>query len=177
VNGQPFVAYSKPVVLPEGADVTVRAYADDGYTFKEWRMGETVLKGSEKVFNDVRESLHLEMYFVDENEGSTGGDLDGILLLVAAAAALFSASLFLIWFIFYRRKRYEVILAVSGEAVITNRARRKKAYHFTIDGGSSGTAVYRIGDGGQWKTIAPGENGEYVIPKEDVVDNLTIERR
>jgi hypothetical protein len=172
VNGLPFVMYNKPTVLPEGANVSVRAYADDGYTFKEWRMGETLLTGSERTINDVRDSIYLGMYFTDANEAGAYG----ILILIASLVLLAAGSL-LLFFILFSRKSYDVITVASGADVGSAIARRKKAYHFTIAEGSSGTVVYRIGDGGQWKAVSPDKNGEYVIPKEDVIDNLTIEYR
>jgi hypothetical protein len=97
--------------------------------------------------------------------------------LIAAAVALLGTALFLRWVIIFSRKGFEVVIVTSGEAVGTDRARRKKAYHFTIAEASSGTVVYRIGDDWQWKTPELGKNGEYVIPKEDVIDNLTVEYR
>ena len=179
VNGSPFVLYSKAVTLPESANVIVRAFAYEGYEFKEWRMGSTVMTADEIGFTDVVSSIHLVLYFTGENEdgkGIFGGISDIALLLLIAIAFLILATL-LLWLVLYKRRTYEVVkVGHSAEIVGKDRARRKKAYRFTIAGGTPGTVFYRVGDG-QWKDIIPSANGEYVIPKEDVIDNLAIEQR
>jgi len=171
VNGSPFVLYSKSVTLPESADVTVRAVVYEGYSFREWRMGSAVMTAEEIGFTEVTSSIHLVLYFTGEDEG---GISDTALLLIAAALLIVAA--LLLWPVLYKRSTYEVVkIGHSVEIVGKDRARRKKAYRFTIAGGIPGTMFYRVGDG-QWKDISPGVNGEYVIPKEDVTDDLEIEQ-
>ena len=176
INGGPFVLYEKAVAVPEFSNITVRAYADDGYMFKEWRMGTTVITESEVLFSDVSSSLHLDLYFAEVTESSAGND-NSTLIWVAGLIMLFAAACFMTWAAFVRRSYKVVKAAFSAEIIGKDKARRKKAYRFTIMAGSSGTAAYRVGEAGPWKAIAPNENGEYVIPGQEVIDHLTIEYR
>ena len=183
VNSSSFARYTTAVVLPEHADITVRAFADDGYVFKEWRHGSTVHQTSGVSLSDLMEAVHLELYFAEDGSGRIGDTGDdssgkggfplwavGLLLLIIAG--------FLLWFIFYYRRSYEVIKVESGPAIVgKDRARRKRAYTFLIEGSPSGTVSYRVGEDGERKPLSPNEKGEYVIPGRDVIDKLTIEHR
>jgi len=64
----------------------------------------------------------------------------------------------------------------SVEIVGKDRVRKKHAYTFHLEGGS-GAVVYKIGEEGEWKTLLPGPEGEYVIPKGEITDTVWIERR
>jgi hypothetical protein len=58
-----------------------------------------------------------------------------------------------------------------------DRTRRKRAYHFTIEGEALGTVSYRVGEDGEWKTLSPRSDREYVIPRGEIIDDVTIEHR
>ncbi|MCL2145723.1 MAG: hypothetical protein FWH45_00870, partial [Methanomassiliicoccaceae archaeon] len=167
----PFERYTAPVSIPRNADVTIRAVADSGYKFEEWREGGTVYKTSDVTFYSVVDDIYADLYFSEDNT----------LLWWILGALLILAAGFLIWFLFFYRRTYEVIKVVKAEskaAIIgKERARRKRPYCFTIEGGSYGKVSYRVGEDGHWKDLIPDENGEYVIPKEDVIDRLVIEHR
>ncbi|MDR2698615.1 MAG: carbohydrate-binding domain-containing protein [Candidatus Methanoplasma sp.] len=178
VNGGSFAAYSTQVPLKEGWSVTVRAYADDGYAFREWRTSSSTYTSSEISFDSVGSSISLSLYF-SLSSGSGGGDGNGgmdtttlaVLIVVAAAAAFF-----FLWAFFFRRK-YDVTIVSSVPITGKDKARRKRAYVFSVDGGTSGTISYRVGEEGKWKVITPGPDGRYVIPGKEVVDDMMIEHR
>lgn len=90
-------------------------------------------------------------------------------------AFLFLLAALLLLLLFYRRS-YEVIKVESTVVVEgKDRARRKKRYDFTVEGGFSGTVSYKVGEEGSWIPLTPNEDGSYSIPKEDVIDKITIE--
>jgi len=168
VNGGPYQKYVSPVPLPEGAFLTVRAYADEGYKFKEWRSGGIVYKESDVQFTEVSRSLHIDLYFAEDNADIPWLWIGGFILLVLLGS--------LFWFLFYYRRYYEVHIRKSSGMVGPDRIRRKKAYVFTAEGGYTGPAVYRIKEDGHWKMVNMNESGEYVIPKKEVVGNIYIEK-
>ncbi|MCL1978895.1 MAG: hypothetical protein FWG60_01880, partial [Methanomassiliicoccaceae archaeon] len=172
VNGGPFIRYTGVVTLPDNADVTVRAFADDGYKFKEWRDGSGVHKNSEYSMYGLMAPVSLELYFTDDSS-----ILDGPLFwwIVGAALLLLLAAL-LLWFILFYRRTYEVIEVVGAVMTEKDRARRKRAYTFTLEG-VSGTLSYRVGEEGAWNVLLPNPDGSYTIPGKDVIDKITIEHR
>ena len=88
---------------------------------------------------------------------------------------LFIAGFLLLLILFYRR-RYEVIKAEGPVSIIgKDKAHRKSAYRFSAEG--AGLVSYRIGESGTWKTLSPDADGEYMIPKGEITDNVTIECR
>jgi len=142
---------------------------------KEWRTSSSAYRTSEVAFDNLHNPLVLSLYFSSESEaGDNGIDTAtiGIIIVIAAIAALF-----LIWFLFFFRRSYNVTIVSSASITGKDRARRKRAYSFTVDGGASGTVSYKVGEEGQWKVLTPGPGGEYVIPGKEVVDNLMIEHR
>ncbi|MDR1691046.1 MAG: hypothetical protein LBR42_04285, partial [Candidatus Methanoplasma sp.] len=176
INGTAFADYVSAVTLPHNALVTVRAVAEGGYEFRAWWNGDDIHSTEEVTFANVNSSLDLEVYFDDAPEGNIDGD--NTLLLVIGGIVLVIAAASLVWFLFFYRAAYEVVKVVSSAAIIgKNRARRNKPYVFEIEGGPSGTVTYRTGENGNAKTLAPGPDGSYEIPKEDVIGKLTIEHR
>jgi uncharacterized membrane protein YqiK len=84
----------------------------------------------------------------------------------------------ILWFLLFYKRMYEVIKVGHSAAIIgKDKARRKKAYTFTIKGGYLGTVSYKVGENGMWKALHPDANGMYTIPKGEVVDKVTIEQR
>lgn len=71
VNGGTFRTYSSPVVIAEHATLVLRAYADDGYEFREWIYDSASDKNSEITFNDVMSTIDVQVYF---SESSGSGD-------------------------------------------------------------------------------------------------------
>jgi|GEM_PF-1773359 len=117
----------------------------------------------------------------DERGGDgslTNSKLPWWILLVIGL--LFLAGFFW-WFLFYYRRKYDVIKVESPDVTIIgdDKVRRKTAYHFTVEGKISGDIYYRIGydDDTPWKIITPDQNGEYIIPRKEVINDITIELR
>jgi hypothetical protein len=167
VNGSPFAVYVSEVILPLNANVELIAYAADGYTFKEWHSSAGGRETSSEIsLRSVTASVSMEVRF-------SGSSSDDVLLYVAILVTAAVVFLLLLFFLFYRRS-YEVV-KVGGNIIGEDKARRKTAYTFTAKG--PGTVSYKVGENGQWKTLAAGPNGMHTIPKEDVVDKLMIEQR
>jgi hypothetical protein len=101
VDDGPFQRYTAPVLLPSNADLTVRAVAENGYEFREWKEGTLTYTASEHPFPDVSSSIHLELYFGEKS------DSDGFPLHIVFLMFLLAAALFLIWFFFRRRQSSE----------------------------------------------------------------------
>ena len=184
VNGGSFVKYTSAVDIPMNADVAVRAVADNGYQFDRW---ETPVKKTtaDIYFGDIVSALHLVLYFTDSGSvgtdvnktDGTGGDADSgkstKLLTAGLILLLFIAALLILFILF--RKRYDVVKKDSISKIIgKDKARRKKAYTFTIDGGPTGTVSYRVAKDGEWKVLHPNPDGSYVIPKGEIIDVVTI---
>ncbi|MCL2032057.1 MAG: hypothetical protein FWG96_02120, partial [Methanomassiliicoccaceae archaeon] len=175
VDGSEFVRYYDVITLPGGSDIVVRAVADKGYEFSRW-VTPYVETTPQISFQNVFGPLHLELYFSGSGSSSDPAISISEMFIIILLIVLLAAGL-LIFVIFYRRS-YDVIKVGHSEAIIgKDKARRKKAYRFSIEGAPSGTVSYRVGEDGMWKTITPDSGGEYVIPKEDVIDKLTIEHR
>ena len=175
VNGSPFVLYNSAVPLMENSSVTVRAVADKGYQFKKWISDDITYASSTESFSEVAASLHLDIYFTEKNHNN-------LLLWFFLLTALLILAGFIIWFIFYYRRTYEVVRTESKGLTITgeDRARRKRPYHFFVEGAYFGMVYYRVGEdaNGKWKAAAPNQkDGGYTIPKGDVIDKITIECR
>jgi len=94
---------------------------------------------------------------------------------VIGGIALLAGLLF--FFLVYYRRSYEVV-KVEGSARIIGKERAKwrRTYIFTIEGGPAGNVSYSIGDKEDkvWKALSPNEDNEYFIPKCDVVGKITI---
>ncbi|MCL2032123.1 MAG: hypothetical protein FWG96_02475 [Methanomassiliicoccaceae archaeon] len=181
VNGAPFAVYGQPVFLTQFSDLTLTAYPVEGYKFIGWKVGSQESPDSTISFDNVMESMVVYLIFEkDGSGGSAGGGLfggaDSALWWIAAAAILLLAAGALFWFLFFWRRAYDVIKVQSSASIIgKDKARRNKPYEFTVEG--SGQAAYRVGEDGVWKPVPSGPGGEYVIPKNDVTDTLTIEVR
>ena len=172
----PFVRYTAPVLIPRYTNVTVVAYADDGYSFKQWKDGDRVYTKPSLNLGSPAGSVHLELYFKDGNDRSGIFGLDMLWWMMMSVALLVLAG-FLFWFLVFYRRTYDVIKITSSVEIDgKDRARRKKAYRFTIKGGYSGTVSYKIGEG-EWKVLVSNEKGEYTIPRGEITDTVTIEAR
>jgi len=174
----PFVRYTGPVLIPRHTGVTVAAYADEGYSFKEWKDGDKVYTMPNVDLGTPAGTVHLELYFKDGSEGPFEIFGFGLLWWMLMNISLLIIAAFLFWFLFFRRRTYEVIKVASlVEMTGKERVRRKRAYRFTIKGGYSGTVSYKVGEEGLWKVLVPNADGEYVIPKGEITDAVVIEAR
>ncbi|MCL2032014.1 MAG: hypothetical protein FWG96_01900 [Methanomassiliicoccaceae archaeon] len=81
-GGASFARYTSTVVLSENTDLIIRAVAEGGYEFKEWREGNDVYKTSVVTFYNNGASVNAELYFSHDRK------TDNTLLIIAAAAAL-----------------------------------------------------------------------------------------
>ena len=115
INGGSFTRYTGPVTLQVGDNVAVRAFAADGYQFAKWET-PSVETNSSLSFNDVRASMHLDLYFtvavtgaVDNKDGSALWII-GLLILVILLALFL---LFLLWI----RAGLFLSITMGGEAV------------------------------------------------------------
>ena len=171
-DGAPFQPYTGPISVLPNSSVIVRAYADNGYKFEEWRDGGSLIATPEYTIyglsGDVKE---IEVYFVDAIP-----DPDSNLLwwIVIAALLLIVAGL-LLWFILFYRRYYDVIKEEGPVKIIGNdRVHRKSEYRFSVERGYPGIVSYRIGEDGKWEPLLPTPEGEYVIPKGLIIDDVTI---
>jgi hypothetical protein len=179
VNGGPFQKYEGPVLIPINAHLMVQASPDEGYKFKEWRSGAISYKTSEVDFVQVTESLHLDLYFT-ENKGSTIGGLltgedGGFPWWIAGVFLLVLAGLLFFFFLVYRR--YYDVHKDSPRIEGDDTVHRKSEYVFTVTGGNSGDVYYRIKEDGEWKLIFRNADGQYVVPKDEVVGDIYLEIR
>jgi len=172
IDDSPFLLYTSAVSLPHLCDLKVRAFADEGYKFKEWNNDGLHMADEEISFKGIITNLHLELYFTEEKSSF---DMDGLLLWIFVIIALAILVGFLFW-LFYRRGRLDVI-KVQSSIIGKDKVRRKKAYRFKIEGEQKGDVSYSVGEEGEWKTLSPNSDGEYVIPKEEVIGTLTIDHR
>jgi hypothetical protein len=83
------------------------------------------------------------------------------------------------WFYLFiiRRRRVNVTKIYAENSMIDGKdfAPRKKDYVFTISGQSAGEVRYRVGEEGEWRSLSADEDGVFTIPKEEIIDHLTIE--
>jgi hypothetical protein len=83
------------------------------------------------------------------------------------------------FFIFYRRRSYNVAILgnASMKMIGKEKARRKREYRFKIDGLTTGSVSYRVGnnENSPWKAVLPDKDMNFVIPKKDVVSDITIQ--
>ena len=70
VDGGPFAKYTSAVPISEGAEVTLRAVANDGYEFVEWRKGADIFPISPMTFPDNRANLEVSLYFEGDDSGT-----------------------------------------------------------------------------------------------------------
>ncbi|AIZ56298.1 hypothetical protein Mpt1_c04040 [Candidatus Methanoplasma termitum] len=114
INGGGFTRYSGPVTLQAGDNVSVRAIAADGYRFVKW---ETPSVNTNSLFtiNDVRVSVHLDLYFATSDTSAVSGNsvpwlIIGLLILIILLVLFL---LFLLWV----RSGLFVKALKNGEAV------------------------------------------------------------
>jgi hypothetical protein len=81
----------------------------------------------------------------------------------------------LLWFLFFRRT-YAVVRVGGVQIIGKDKVRRKAAYRFSVEGGA-GAVSYRVGENGASKTLLPDADGEYVIPRGEITESVTIESR
>ena len=167
VNGGAFQQYVSPVPIPAYSFLDLKAYADDGYTFREWRMGETEYLDSEIPVDVFTESVHLDLYF-EKKEG-------GFPVLPVLIVLIVLIALLLLWFIFFYRRYYDVYIQESSLIDGKDRVHRKSPYTFTMKEGYSGAVAYRIKEDGEWKQVYPDENGKYTIPRGEVIGDIYLE--
>ncbi|MDR1690590.1 MAG: hypothetical protein LBR42_01940 [Candidatus Methanoplasma sp.] len=173
IDGSSFTEYTGTVAIPMHSSVVVEAVSDTGYVFMNWWDGDGILTEQTATFTDADSSIYLELYFSEEVFGSDPED--GALWFIIGMLLLFLAGLFLLFLLFYRRS-YEVVkISPSEEIIGKDRAYRKRPYRVSIEGGLSGTVTYKVGEDGIPKDISPDQDGAYEIPKQDVIDKLTIE--
>jgi hypothetical protein len=175
INGGVSLRYTVPAYVPLNSEVSLKAYAYEGSKFKEWRDGGNTITTSDYTVSIVTGPVkQIELFFSSDS----GFDLGSILCWILAAIALIAIAATLIWYLLFYRRYYDVIkVAYSVEITGKDRARRKHEYRFSINGEFSGTVSYRVGEDGEWKVLLPMPDGEYAIPKGDVLDDLTIEVR
>jgi hypothetical protein len=162
-----FEKYDGVVGLTEYCDVIVMAYAGKGYSFEKWVHGDVAITSPEVPFNNVTESVYLELYFSEESDFPWW--IVALILLILAAL--------LIWFLIFYRRYYDVFIPESSGIVGKEKVHRKSSYAFTVTDGYSGAISYRVGEDGEWKRIFPDDEGTYTIPKEDVIDHIYLEKR
>jgi hypothetical protein len=173
--GRTYETYMTTVQITRNASLKLTATPDDGYAFGKWVHGTTTYTGTELDLGNVGSSVRVEVHFL-EDDGKSFLDDYGWLILAIIALAI--AGAFIWWFFFVFRRAYEVIKIASSAAIIgKDKVRRKTKYVFSIEGGPSGTVSYKVGENGIEKTLTAGPQGEYIIPKKDVVDKITIEVR
>ena len=166
VNDGPFQPYDSEVPIPANSDLILRAYGDSGYKFKEWQMGTTVYSSSQISFDDVTESLHLDLYF----------EKSGLPIWWIAVGLLLLLGLLLWFFVFYRRY-YDVHIQMFSAIEGKERAHRKSPYTFAMKNGYSGAVAYRVKEDGEWKQVFSDDEGAYVIPRGEITGELYLEDR
>jgi hypothetical protein len=176
VNGSPFTTYVSDVPLSMHDNVVLKAYANGGYYFDRWET-PAANTSTQVSFDNVTTSLSLKAYF-SESGSAPAGNSNGILLWVLIAVILIIIAGFLIWYVFFHRSMFEVVkVGHTVEIIGKDKVRKNGEYRFTVQGGGFDPISYRVGQNGEWKTIMPGPGGEYVIPKGEIDDVLTIEHR
>ncbi|MCL1811322.1 MAG: choice-of-anchor D domain-containing protein, partial [Methanomassiliicoccaceae archaeon] len=115
---------------------------------------------------------------ITESEEPAGTQIDMRTLLIMAGLILLAILALLLLWMFLRRRSYEVVKTETAARIIgRDKARAKRPYTFSLEGGISAEVSYMVGDKGEWKALVPDESGLYAIPKEDVIDKITIECR
>jgi hypothetical protein len=170
-NGRAMETCTEAAPLLIHSTLMLTAYPNDGYRLKEWDWEGARYTETEMSFDDVITSIYMEVHFTDEKPEPS---LEiGRLLIIASLILLFSMLLLLFLLLYLRA--YEVVSADPSLVLIgKEKARRRKAYTFSVKGGKDGTVSYRAGENGEWKPLFPDAEGNYVIPKEDVTGKLFI---
>ena len=103
VNGAAFTKYTTTLLVSEGSNVVLRAVADDGYEFAEWRSGGSVQTTPDATFNDVRSNITVSLYFSTNDAGK----VDNNLMLYLALILLILLVLAIILLLLRRRRKAE----------------------------------------------------------------------
>ena len=85
IGGSAFTAYTTTVSVQEGSSLRVRAVADGGYAFKEWKEGSTTYTSAEISFSSVNASMNLDLYFGEKSSSDNNNLLwwgIGLFLLI-----------------------------------------------------------------------------------------------
>jgi cytoskeletal protein RodZ len=173
INNGSFVRYDRVVTIQEFSDLEVRAFGLNGSEFVKWVDGARTYTESSISFPALGGSISLDLYFTEDS----GTDIPWLMVVIAAIAVIAAAGV-IWWFFFVFRRAYEVIKVSSSSSIIgKDKARRKSKYVFSVEEGASGTVSYRVGEDGMWKSPLSTPEGEYVIPKGEITDSVTIELR
>ncbi|MDR3282600.1 MAG: leucine-rich repeat domain-containing protein [Candidatus Methanoplasma sp.] len=168
--GSPYGRFvrSQPVALH--SDVYVSVDVGDGYKFVGWT-GDVTSSDIELHIPDASKDVSLVAHL--EPTGGNGGGLSTAALVVVAILAILVVAFAILWLVFGLRRSFEVVKVSSSVPIVgKDRARYRRAYRFSVEGGSN--IRYRIGEDGAWKAPARTAGG-YEIPKEDVTATVTIE--
>lgn len=180
-GGSTFMLYDGVVTIPDPAssDIVVRAHNNSGYSFDRWVYESTESDTSDLSLGTLESSAHVYLYFTGGAtlpDNGDNGQIDWSLIILVMIIMLVLIGL-LLWFLLFYRRYYDVIKPTNVNVIGKERVHRKSEYVFTVESGFIGIVSYRIGDEGVWKTLLPSANGEYVIPKGEITDNVTIECR
>ena len=104
INGSSFVRYTEAVVIPMNADLVIRAYSDDGYSFEKWEI-PTPRGGSQLTFDKLGTSLYLQVFFAEDSSSITDHVSDNLLWWAVAAIVILVIIGILIWFVLHRRSK------------------------------------------------------------------------
>ena len=92
VNGSPFTEYTSSVPITEGSSLVLKAVADNGYKFKEWKDGNAAYADAELTFSGVTASVDMTLTFAEDGGGFPlwiVGAVIVLLAIVALAAVVF----------------------------------------------------------------------------------------
>jgi len=168
VNGGPFQKYVSPVLIPDGASLMTIAYGEDGFRFSQWKFDYVTYKEPDAFFFMIGESLHMDVYFIEDDNGNTWLWKIGFIVLLGLIGFLF-------WFLVYYRRRYNVYIMNSDVIIGKDKVRRKKKYIFTTAEGYTGPVLYRIKEDGERKTVHMNLDGRYVIPRKEIIGDIYLE--
>jgi hypothetical protein len=175
-GGKTFTRYTETVEnIPEGSDIVLRAYANDGYEFGKWMPSGTT--SYELTLGKAGGPMDVSVVFESQSSPSGSSDNSWMWWVLGIIVLLIIIGLIL-WFLLFYRRYYDVIKVSPENVTIVgdNRVHRKNEYRFTVQGSHSGKISYRVGkdENIPWKTITPNDNGEYIIPKGEITDNVTV---
>ena len=85
VNGSPFMEYTTAIHLKDSSSLTVRAIAEDGHTFKEWRIGTSQSFDEEFVIGIISSNIQLDLHF---EEGISEAQLPWLAVCLALIVAV-----------------------------------------------------------------------------------------
>lgn len=101
VNGSSFATYTSAVSIQEGSSLALRAVADSGNVFKEWKGGSVAYRSSDVSFPNVAASMQIDLYFGEKS------DSDNLLWWAIGGLLLLILLLLLLILLWRRRKEDE----------------------------------------------------------------------